>query len=144
MKLPDGIEVSPVTIEGVTGIQNRQAEWLIPLGATKDKVILYMLGGGYVSGSCQDHRAMVAKITKGSGVSTLLFDHRLAPEDPFPAALEDAVTAYRWLLAQGVSPSNILIVGESAGGGLCLATLLALRDQGIPLASRRSGALPVD
>jgi acetyl esterase/lipase len=102
-------------------------------GATKAKVILYTVGGGYVSGSCQDHRAMVAKITKGSGVATLLFDHRLAPEDPFPAALEDAVTAYCWLLTEGVSPSNIMIVGESAGGGLCLATLLALRDQGVPL-----------
>jgi monoterpene epsilon-lactone hydrolase len=133
MKLPDGIEVSPVTIEGVTGIQNRQAEWLIPCGAPRDKVVLYLVGGGYVSGSCTDHRAMVAKITKGSGVTTLLFDHRLAPEDPFPAALEDAVTAYRWLLAQGISPANIMIVGDSAGGGLCLATLLALRDQGIPL-----------
>ncbi len=133
MKLPERIEVSPVTIEGVTGIQNRQAEWLIPCGATKDKVILYLVGGGYVSGSCTDHRAMVAKITKGSGVTTLLFDHRLAPEDPFPAALEDAVTAYRWLLDQGVLPSNIVLGGDSAGGGLCLATLLALRDEGIPL-----------
>ncbi len=133
MKLPEGIEVSPVTIEGVTGIQNRQAEWLIPCGATKEKVILYLVGGGYVSGSCTDHRAMVAKITKGSGVTTLLFDHRLAPEDPFPAALDDAVTAYRWLLAQGISPSDIIIAGDSAGGGLCLAALLTLRDQGIPL-----------
>jgi monoterpene epsilon-lactone hydrolase len=60
MKLPDGIEVLPVTIEDVTGIENRQAEWLIPDGATKDKVILYTVGGGYVSGSCHDHRAMVA------------------------------------------------------------------------------------
>ncbi|HTP09271.1 MAG TPA: alpha/beta hydrolase, partial [Anaerolineae bacterium] len=133
MKLPDGIEVLPVTIDGVTGIANRQAEWLIPDGALKDKVILYTVGGGYVSGSCSDHRAMVAKITKGSGVRTLLFDHRLAPEDPFPAALEDSVAAYRWLLAGGISPSNIVIVGDSAGGGLCLATLLALRDQSIPL-----------
>ncbi len=133
MKLPAEIETLPVTIEGVTGIQNRQAEWLIPCGAAKDKVILYMVGGGYVSGSCTDHRAMVAKITKGSGVSTLLFDHRLAPEDPFPAALEDAVTAYQWLLKEGVSPNNIIVVGDSAGGGLCLATLLALRDQRILL-----------
>ncbi len=133
MKLPAEIETLPVTIEGVTGIQNRQAEWLIPCGAAKDKVILYMVGGGYVSGSCTDHRAMVAKITKGSGVSTLLFDHRLAPEDPFPAALEDAVTAYQWLLKTGVSPNNIIVVGDSAGGGLCLATLLALRDQRILL-----------
>ena len=133
MKLPEGIQVLPVTIEGVTGIEKRQAEWLIPTEAPTDKVILYTLGGGYVSGSCKDHRAMVAKIATGSGVKILMFDHRVAPEDPFPAALDDAVTAYRWLLAQGFSPANIMIVGESAGGGLCLATLLALRDQGIPL-----------
>ena len=133
MKLPEGIQVLPVTIEGVTGIDNRQAEWLIPAGAPTDKVILYTLGGGYVSGSCKDHRAMVAKIAAGAGVKILMFDHRLAPEDPFPAALDDAVNAYRWLLAQGFSPPDIMIVGESAGGGLCLATLLALRDQGIPL-----------
>lgn len=133
MKLPAGVTVQPVAIEGVTGLQNRQAEWLVPDGAANDKVILYTVGGGYVSGSCADHRALVAKITTGSGIKTLLFDHRLAPEDPFPGALEDAVTAYRWLLAQGIAPANITIVGESAGGGLCLATLLALRDQGIPL-----------
>jgi epsilon-lactone hydrolase len=84
MKLPDGIEVLPLTIDGVTGIANRQAEWLIPDGATKDKVVLYTVGGGYVSGSCTDHRAMVAKITRGSGVTTLLFDHRLAPGRSFP------------------------------------------------------------
>jgi epsilon-lactone hydrolase len=133
MKLPDGITITPVVIPGVTGVQGRQAEWINPADAAKGKVVLYTLGGGYVSGSCADHRAMVAKITKGSGVRTLLFDHRLAPEDPYPAALEDALTAYRWLLDQGVLPSNIVIVGESAGGGLCLATLLALRDQGTPL-----------
>jgi acetyl esterase/lipase len=133
VKMPEGIAISPVVIPGVTGIQNRHAEWLQAPESTKDKVILYTVGGGYVSGSCADHRAMVAKITQGSGVSTLLFDHRLAPEDPYPAALEDAVAAYRWLLVQGIEPSNIMIVGESAGGGLCLATLLALRDQGIPI-----------
>lgn len=125
--MPAGIKVSPVTIDGLS------AEWILPAQATKDKVILYTIGGGYVSGSCNDHRSMVAKIAKGSGVSTLLFEHRLAPEHPYPAALEDSVAAYRWLLAQGVSPAHIMIVGESAGGGLCLATLLALRDQGIPL-----------
>lgn len=104
MKLPEGIQVLPVAIEGVTGIDNRQAEWLIPDGAPGDKVILYTLGGGYVSGSCVDHRRMVAKVAKGSGVRVLMFDHRLAPVDPFPAALDDAVSAYRYLLVQGVSP----------------------------------------
>lgn len=133
MKLPEGIQVLPVANEGVTGIGNRQAEWLIPTDAPADKVILYTMGGGYVSGSCRDHRAMIAKIAAGSGIKLLVFDHRVAPEDPFPGALDDAVTTYRWLLAQGFSPDNIMIVGESAGGGLCLATLLALRDQRIPL-----------
>lgn len=126
-KLPEGIEVSPVTIDGIYG------EWIVPSQATPDKVILYTHGGGYVSGSCSDHRAIVARLVKGCEIRTLLFEYRLAPENPFPAALDDSVSAYRWLLAEGISPSNIMIVGESAGGGLCLATLLALRDQDIPL-----------
>ncbi len=92
-----------------------------------------MLGGGYISGSCNDHRAMVAKLAQGSGISTLMFDHRLAPEDPYPAALEDALAAYQWLLAEGYHPRQIAFVGESAGGGLCLAALLAVRDRGLPL-----------
>ncbi len=133
MKLPADISVWPVAIEGLTGIEGRQAEWLTPTDSPKNKAILYTLGGGYVSGSCKDHRAMVAKITKGSQIRTLLFDPRLAPEHPFPAALEDALCAYSWLLDQGMPARNIVIVGESAGGGLCLATLLALRDKGMPL-----------
>lgn len=126
-KIPAGIEVKPVSADGLP------AEWIIPYGAGKDKVILYTHGGGYVSGSCQDHRAIVARVVEVSNVRALLFEYRLAPENPFPAALEDSLKAYRWLLAQGISPSNIIIAGESAGGGLCLATLLALRDQKIPL-----------
>ncbi len=128
-KLPAGIEVLPVTIEDLW------AEWLIPAGAHKGKVILYLIGGGYVSGSCQDHRAIVAKIAAASKVSVLLFEHRLAPEHPFPAALDDSVVAYRWLLSEGYSPADIVFVGESAGGGLCLALLLALRDKGFLLPS---------
>ncbi len=126
-KMPDGIEVSALSVDGL------YAEWILPSQATKDKVLLYTHGGGYVSGSCNSHRAIVAKFAKACEVSTLLFEYRLAPEHPFPAALEDTVTAYRWLLSQGISPSRIMIVGESAGGGLCLATLIALRDLGIPL-----------
>ncbi len=133
MKLPADVSVWPVALEGVTGIEGRQAEWLTPPDCLKNRAILYTLGGGYVSGSCKDHQAMVAKITKGSQVRTLLFDPRLAPEHPFPAALEDALCAYSWLLDQGMPARNIVIVGESAGGGLCLATLLALRDKGMPL-----------
>ena len=126
-KLPKGIEVSPVTIDGLSG------EWILPSRARKDRVILYFHGGGYVMGSVQAHRSIVAKFVKGSEVGALLFGYRLAPEHPFPAPLEDSVAAYRWLLAQGVSPSHIVFVGDSAGGGLGLATLIALRDQGIPL-----------
>lgn len=126
-KLPGDIEIAPVVMNGL------KAEWILPAGGRKDRVILYTHGGGYVSGSCADHRAVVAKFVKGSQVGALLFEYRLAPEDPFPAALDDSVAAYRWLLAQGVAPSRIVIAGESAGGGLCLATLLALREQSLPL-----------
>lgn len=125
--LPAGLEVSPFDLNGM------HAEWLLPAGAGKDKVILYMIGGGYVSGTCSDHRTLVAKVAQGSGIALLMFDHRLAPEDPYPAALEDSLKAYRWLLEQGTFSDNILIMGESAGAGLCLATLLAIRDQGLPL-----------
>ena len=126
-KLPAGLEVSPFLLAGM------KAEWLIPAGADKEKVILYTIGGGYISGTCNDHRTLVAKVAQTSGIAVLMFDYRLAPEHPFPAALEDALTAYRWILEQGTTPENIVIMGESAGGGLCLATLLAVRDQGLPL-----------
>ena len=126
-KLPPGLEVCPFDLAGM------HAEWLIPTGANREKVILYTMGGGYISGSCNDHRTLVAKVAQNSGFTVLMFDHRLAPEHPYPAALDDSLTAYRWLLDQGTRPENILIMGESAGGGLCLATLLALRDQGFPL-----------
>lgn len=126
-KIPAGIEVAPVSADGLT------AEWIFTAGAQRDKVIFYTHGGGYVTGSCQDHRMHVAKFVQGSGVGAFLYDYRLAPEHPHPAAVEDSLTAYRWLLGQGVSPEHIVIVGESAGGGLCLALLLALRDSGLPL-----------
>jgi acetyl esterase/lipase len=127
-KFPAEVEVIPVSID------NMYAEWLMPAHNQKQRIILYIHGGGYVSGSCSDHRAIVAnRIVKDCGAATLLFEYRLAPEYPYPAALEDSVKAYRWLLEQNIAPSNIIIVGESAGGGLCLATLIALRDQELPL-----------
>lgn len=122
-----------VTIEPVQ-IGEMHAEWMLPAGAThKDRVILYFHGGGYVSGDCESHRVHVAKFVLGSGLPALLFGYRLAPEHPHPAALDDALAAYRWLLAEGVNPARIAFVGDSAGGGLLLATLLALKDQGDPL-----------
>lgn len=126
-RLPDGVTSAPVPGDGVT------AEFIEPIGAPADKVIFYVHGGGYVSGSIQDHRSIVGKVAKHCGLRVFLFDYRLAPEHPYPAALDDSVAAYGWLLAQGVAPANVVMVGESAGGGLCLATLLALSDQGLPL-----------
>lgn len=136
VKLPEGVEVSPATIQGLP--DGLAAEWIRPsaiaaLQAADDAVIFYVHGGGYVSGSCSDHRGVVAKLVQGTGIRALLHEYRLAPEHAFPAALEDTLAAYGWLLAQGVLPSRIVIAGESAGGGLCLATMLALRDKGIPL-----------
>lgn len=126
-KLPSDISIVPVSIEGM------RAEWILPSAGIGNQAIFFVHGGGYVSGSCSDHRIHVAKFVQGSGVGALLFEYRLAPEHPFPAALEDSVAAYRWLLGQGLAPSQIAFAGDSAGGGLCLATLLALRDQGLPL-----------
>lgn len=134
--IPAGIVVSPVSIPGLP--EGLSAEWIHPAGSAdsptaSDKAIFYTHGGGYVSGNCVDHRMHVAKFVKAAGVGALLYDYRLAPEHPFPAGMEDTLTAYRWLVDQGVVPANIVIVGESAGGGLCLASLLAIRDSGLPL-----------
>lgn len=126
-KLPKEIEVSPVKIDNV------YAEWIRSNDAAKNKAILYFHGGGYVIGSCVAHRAVVAKFVQGSGINALVFDYRLAPEHPFPAALDDSLTAYNHLLKEGYSASDIVFVGDSAGGGLCLATLLAIKDKGLPL-----------
>ncbi|NCA74925.1 MAG: alpha/beta hydrolase [Alphaproteobacteria bacterium] len=126
-RIPEGIVVKAITIEGI------QAEWLIPENHPPDKVIMYVHGGGYVSGSCNDHRGIVSKFARSAGITNLIYEYRLAPEHPFPAALDDSVTVYKWLLSSGYKSENILIAGESAGGGLCLATLISLKDQGLPL-----------
>lgn len=126
-KLPEGVEIKEQIIEGI------KSEWLIPEGTHPEKLIMYVHGGGYVSGSCSDHRGFVSKFAKNTGVANLVFEYRLAPENPFPAALEDSVKVYRWLLGSGYKPENIVVAGESAGGGLTLSTLLALKDQGISL-----------
>lgn len=110
-----------------------KAEWIVPPNASSDRVILYLHGGGYVMGSINTHRAMVARIARAAQARALALDYRLAPEHPFPAAVEDATAAYRWLLAQGYKPNKIVIAGDSAGGGLVLATLVKLRDANVAL-----------
>jgi epsilon-lactone hydrolase len=116
------------------------AEWIAAPGANADRVILYLHGGGYVIGSINTHRAMVSRIARASNARALAIDYRLAPEHPFPAAVEDATAAYRWLLAQGYKPGKIVIAGDSAGGGLTIVLLLAIRDAGLPMPA---GAVPI-
>ncbi len=136
-KLPEDITVEPVNID------NLYAEWIIPAGGTKQNVILYFHGGGYISGTCSAHRSIVSKFVKGSSLPALLFEYRLAPEEPYPAALEDALAAYKWLLEENTDSQNIVFIGDSAGGGLCLAALLALRDRGVPLPAAAVAYSPV-
>ena len=126
-KIPGGVTIKTQVIE------NMKSEWLIPDGANREKVILYVHGGGYVSGSCSDHRGFISKFARYSGVTNLIYEYRLAPENPFPAALDDSVKIYQWLLASGYKSENIIVAGESAGGGLCLALLLALKGRNIAL-----------
>ncbi len=109
------------------------AEWLRPPGAVAGRVVLYLHGGGYVIGSPRSHRHLAAAIASAAAASALLLDYRLAPEHPFPAAVDDATAAYRWLLDQAIAPEHVVIAGDSAGGGLTMATLLALRDARVPL-----------
>jgi acetyl esterase/lipase len=126
-RMPEGLEVKPFLIGDM------KAEWLIPAGAAPEKAILYVHGGGYVSGSCNDHRGIVSKFSARAGFRTLIYEYRLAPEYPFPAALDDSVAAVKWMYANGFKPENIVIAGESAGGGLCLALLPEMKDRNLPM-----------
>jgi monoterpene epsilon-lactone hydrolase len=110
-----------------------QAQWLVPAEAEAGRVVLYFHGGSYLYGSVESHLGLTGNLAKAARARALSVDYRLAPEHPFPAAVEDAVSAYRWLLDQGFEPGNIVLAGDSAGGGLVVAALVALRDAGEPL-----------
>ncbi len=121
---PKDVVVTPYRVPGVTG------EIIAPKGRDRGGAILYFHGGGYVSGSVASHRNIVAKLVRAAGVKALSFEYALAPENPFPAALEDALAAYRGLKQTGVPADRIVFAGDSAGAGLVLATLLALKQRG--------------
>jgi epsilon-lactone hydrolase len=104
------------------------AEWVSAPGAETDRAVLYLHGGGYVIGSVKTHRDLMGRVSRGAHARVLGLNYRLAPENPFPAAVDDALSAYRWLLAQGLKPERIAVAGDSAGGGLVVATLVAIRD----------------
>ncbi|HZU70330.1 MAG TPA: alpha/beta hydrolase [Ktedonobacteraceae bacterium] len=114
-------------------IEEMRAEWVTVSGAIQEHVILYLHGGAFVLGSVNTHRSLAVDLSRVSHARVLLFDYRLAPEYPFPAALEDAMCAYRWLLARGISHRHVAVAGDSAGGGLTVALLLAARDTGLPM-----------
>ena len=118
---PD-VKCEPVNAGGV------KSEWVTAPGADAGRAVLYLHGGGYVIGSINTHRDFASRISRAAKARVLLIDYRLAPEHPFPAAVEDSVAAYRWMLAQGLKPSRIAVAGDSAGGGLTVATLVAIRD----------------
>jgi len=114
-------------------INGLYAEWLTPKNSMDGKLLLYLHGGGYVVGGCDMHRQMVSHLARAGRIRTLLPEYRLAPEHKFPAAIDDAVSIYKSLLDMGIKAEDIIFAGDSAGGGLAVATLLSLRDAGEPL-----------
>ena len=131
---PAGTTWEAVDVGGVP------AEWIACGGPTSGKVFLFIHGGGYYRGSAAATRSTAARISAVSGMRCLSIDYRLAPENTFPAAINDTYTAYKWLLDQGVTPANIVVGGISAGGGLTLALLLKLKETG---ESQPAGAVPM-
>ncbi len=127
LPLSEDVVLEPVDAGGVP------AAWVTAAGARPGCVILYLHGGGYIIGSIKSHRELAARLSRAAAVRVLLIEYRLAPEHPHPAAVEDATAVYRWLLGTGIAPSRIAIGGDSAGGGLTVAALVALRDAGQPL-----------
>jgi acetyl esterase/lipase len=109
------------------------AEWVAAPGVGAQRAVLYLHGGGYAIGSIETHRRLAYDLSAASGARVLLIDYRLAPEHPFPAAVEDAAAAWSWLLQQGFAANRLAIAGDSAGGGLTIATLVDLRDRKLGL-----------
>ncbi len=134
---PPGVTFEPVTIASGSGSSRSTAPvsalWVRPDGGDPTATLLYFHGGGYVIGSPDTHRNITGRLALALGCPVLSVDYRLAPEHPYPAAVDDAVGAYEFLLDRGVAPERIAVAGDSAGGGLTLALLLALRDAEIPL-----------
>ncbi|MEH2625272.1 monoterpene epsilon-lactone hydrolase [Bradyrhizobium sp. AZCC 1719] len=122
-----GVHCEALSIGGISG------EWIVPAHAPSAKAVLYFHGGGFRIGSVASHRGLIAQIAEASGCRVLAIDYRLAPEHRFPAALDDALSAWRWLLDHGLKPADIALAGDSAGGNLALALMCSLRDRGLPL-----------
>ena len=142
--LADDVVVERVDVGGGPEAGGVPCEWISVAESRDDRVLFYLHGGGYVMGSLETHRELTSRLARVMGARALSVDYRLAPEHPFPAAVADATTAYRWLLAearlpslggQGVEPSRIVVAGDSAGGGLAVSCLVAIRDAEEPMPS---------
>ncbi|MEM8536073.1 MAG: alpha/beta hydrolase [Chloroflexota bacterium] len=127
VELPPEIQVDAIDVGGIP------AEWITSKDIHTNKVLLYFHGGGYSLGSCITHRYLASRLVQATQVRVLTLDYRLAPQHPFPAAVDDATQSYHWLLNQGIAADTIYIGGDSAGGGLAMATLVKLRDEGVAL-----------
>ncbi len=125
--IPDDVSIETIRIGQC------DADWVSVPASRNDHVVLYFHGGGYVIGDNVAYREFAARVARATATRVCVLNYRLAPENPFPAAVDDAVAAYRWLLGEGVEPGRITLAGDSAGGGLTLATLVALRDANEPL-----------
>jgi monoterpene epsilon-lactone hydrolase len=149
-KMRADMEATMGSLPAIAGVTHRPAEaggvpaeWTTPDGVETVGTLLYLHGGAYTQGSIATHRRLVAVLALAAGVRALSIGYRLAPEHPFPAAVDDAVAAYRWLVSDGdESPDRVIIAGDSAGGGLAFATLLALRDSGTTLPAGAFGISP--
>lgn len=129
----DTFPTAPGTRIERTALAGVEGEWVKPGGVREDAVLLYLHGGGYCLGSPRSHRHLVEAAAREAGISAFAADYRLAPENPFPAAVEDGVAAYRGLLEGGIDAKRLAVAGDSAGGGLTVATLLAAREKGLPM-----------
>lgn len=133
MENPAGMQSEAISAGGVP------AEWVFFPDSDSSRALLYLHGGGYAIGSVATHRALAGRLSRELGCRVLVLDYRLAPEHPHPAAVEDAVTACRFLRESGIPPERTVVAGDSAGGGLAIATLIALRDAQEPLPAAAAG-----
>ncbi len=132
LPMPADVDVTAAEVGGVA------AEWVVAAGADDDRALLYLHGGAYTRGSVRSHRSFCGRLSVDTKARVLALDYRLAPEHPHPAAVDDATAGYRWLLDEGFDPQRLVVAGDSAGGGLTAALLLALGAEGDP---RPAGAV---
>ncbi|MCA0206372.1 MAG: alpha/beta hydrolase [Proteobacteria bacterium] len=123
----EGIAITPVTIAG------HGCEFVRPAGAPHGKLIVYFHGGGFIFGSPRSHRVIASNLARASGITVLSAQYRMAPENPYPAAHDDAFAVYQWVLEQGHAAGSVALCGDSAGGNLALGTAVRARDAGLPL-----------